>query len=253
MKKSLKLFTVVALALSCSVAAVACETTSNLKKEGWEEIVKYAKELSSYKVMLTTEQSGQDLITQTYSADLVRAEPRITYNKVGNEAGTIADEYILMDDEEETFRYSLEYNADVEMWRTVKRNVTPVEGEKNSAFVAFQRAYDLRVNMLGVIYYPEGKSDGVDFEGLYESLTYSRGTWKGEMAFNLSDTLYTGSVEVEYMPDNIDSFHANKNGLLFRIVLKTSAEGVSFKWTYDIQSWNSGFISNPPTNAEFVE
>ena len=258
MKKGLKVATALVLTLSCAVSGAACnlfegQTHSNLKKEGWEEIIEYAENLKTYRVILVTTKTGEDLISETYESDSERAEPRFTYNKAGNETGTIADEYIMMDAEEDTFRYSWEYNAASEMWRMVKRNVTPLEGEKDAAIAAFKREYDLRVDMLGVIYYPEGNSDGVELKELYDHLKYSQGIWKGEMAFNLSDTLYTGTVEVEYIPDTIESFRENSKGLLFRLTLTATTEGVTFKWSYDIQSHTSGFVVNLPTNAEFIE
>ena len=257
MKKSLKIATAFVLTAACAVGAAACnlfngKTKSNLTKEGWEEIVEYAENLKAYRVICTTETQGEDLISETFEADSERAEPRFTYNKVGNAAGTIADEYIMMDDEEDTFLYSWEYNGEAEMWRTVKRNITPADGEKDSAIAAFKNKYDLRVDMLGVLYSPAGNQDSVDLKGLYEHLTYTGGSWKGDMTFNLSDALYTGSVSVENIADNIESFRKNKNGLLFRLILTTSVEGTSFKWTYDIQGHTSGFVTNPPTNAEFV-
>ena len=257
MKKSLKIATAFVLTVSCAIGAAACnlfngKTKSNLTKEGWEEIVEYAENLKAYRVICTTEKQGEDLISETFEADLERAEPRFTYNKLGNAAGTIADEYIMMDDEEDTFLYSWEYNGEAEMWRTVKRNVTPSEGGKDAPFNDFKRKYDLRADMLGITYYPSGVAVGVDLKGMYGYLTYSQGKWIGDMAFNLSDALYTGSVSVENIADNIESFRKNKNGLLFRLTLTASAEGTSFKWTYDIQGHTSGFVTNPPTNAEFV-
>ena len=258
MKKGLKVATALVLTLSCAVSGAACslfegQTHSNLKKEGWEEIVEYAENLKTYRVILARTKTGEDLISETYECDSERAEPRYTYNKVGNAAGTIADEYILMDDEEDTFRYSREYDAASETWRTVKRNVTPLEGEKDAAIAAFTNEYDLRVDMLGVIYYPEGNSDGVGLKELYDYLKYTQGIWKGEMAFNLSDALYTGTVEVENIADTVESFRENPKGLLFRLTLTATTEGVTFKWSYDIQSHTSGFVVNPPIHAEFVE
>ena len=254
MKKLLKAATAFALTAACAVGAAACgETHSNLTKEGWEEIVGFAENLTAYRVILTTEKTGGDLISETYSADTERAEPRLHYEKLGNEAGTIADEYVMMDADQDTFRYSWAYSGDVQMWRWTKWNATPIEGEKNSAYVSFAQQHDLRPAMLDIIYYPEGNSDGVDLKGLYDHLKYSRGIWKGDMAFNLSDALYTGSVEVENMPDNIESFRKNTTGLLFRLTLTTITEGVSFKWVYDMQSWASGFITTLPTHAEFID
>ena len=258
MKKGFKVVTALLLATSCAVSGAACslfegQTHSNLKKEGWEEIVEYAENLKTYRVILAKTKTGEDVIVETYESDSERAEPRFTYNKVGNAAGTIADEYIMMDAEEDTFRYSREYDAANEMWRTVKRNVTPLEEEKDAAIAAFKHEYDLRVDMLGVTYYPEGNSDGVELKDLYDYLKYTQGIWKGEMAFNLSDALYTGTVEVENMPDTVESFRKNSKGLLFRLTLTTTTEGVTFKWSYDIQSHTSGFVVNPPSNAEFIE
>ena len=258
MKKVWKAVTALALTAACAVGAAACDlfsgkTKSNLTKEGWEEIVGFAENLQTYRVICTTEKTGADLISETYSADSERAEPRLHYEKLGNEAGTLSDEYVTMDAEGDTFRYSFAYSADFEMWRWIKWNATPLEEEKNAAYVAFQKEYDQRVDMLGILYYPAGNQDGVDLKGLYEHLTYSGGSWKGDMTFNLSDTLYTGSVEVQHIADSIEAFRSNATGLLFRLILTTTVEGVSYKWTYDIQSWASGFVISLPSNAEFID
>ena len=257
MKKAFTAIGCIALTAAFAVGAAACNlfegaTHSNLKKEGWEEIVEYAGNIKAYRTILTTECTGQDLISETFEADAERPQPRFHYQKLGNAAGTLAEEYIEMDSDQDSFRYSFDYSEQAQMWRWIKWNATPSDGEKDAAVTAFKTEYDLRVEMLNILFYPEGNSDGVDLKGLYDYLKYSGGKWKGDMAFNLSDALYQGSVEVENMPDNIESFRKNSTGLLFRLKLKTTTEGVTFQWTYDIQGCTNGFITTLPANAEFI-
>ena len=72
------------------------------------------------------------------------------------------------------------------------------------------------------------------------------------MEFELSGALRQCAVEVEHMPDNIESFRSNRNGLLFRLTVSTTINGESLKRSYDIQGWSSGFITTLPSNAEFI-
>ena len=254
MKKLLQTAGALALTAAFMIGAASCgETHSNLTQEGWEEIISYAESLTSYRVIFTTGKENEDLIVETFEADSERAEPRFTYNKVGNAAGTIADEYILMDQEKDTFRYSWDYSEEAQMWRWIKWNATPVEGEKDSAIAAFKNEYDLRDDFLGITYYPKGVEEGVGLKGMYSYLTYQHGKWVRDLIdFEYCGKRYTGFVEVENIADNIESFRKNQKGLLFSVWLTTTIDGVPCTWGYSIQSHTPGFVVNPPSNAEFI-
>ena len=254
MKKAFKIATAVALTAAFSVAAAACgETHSNLKKEGWEEIISYAQDISTYRVICTTVKQNEDLITETFEADLERAEPRLHYEKSGNSSGTLANEYAMMDSDQDTFRYSWDFSEDAQMWRWIKWNATPSEGEKNAAFVAFQKEHDLRDDFLGITYYPKGVEEGVDLKGMYSYLTYQHGQWVTDrIEFEYCGTRYTGHVDVENIADNIESFRSNKKGLLFNVWLTMTIDGVPCTWVYSFQSRTSGFVTTLPTYAEFI-
>ena len=254
MKKILKIATALALTISCAVGAAACDlfegnTHSNLTKEGWEEIVEYAENLKTYRVICTWEYGG-DLYSQTYESDIERPQPRLHYSMTSNLRGTITDEYLEMDADGDTFHYAWEHNDEITRW--TKWNETPSEGDKNAELINFQNKYDTRKSMLGYKYYVEGNTEGIGLKGLYDHLTYSRGLWVGDMEFEFSGASHQCSVEVENMPDSIESFRANKNGLLFRLKLSTTINGELHKWIYDIQNTTSGFITTLPANAEFV-
>ena len=168
MKKAFKAIYVFALTLACAVGAAACETKSNLTKEGWEEIVEYAENLTTYRVIRTWENEG-DVFSDTYESDTERTQPRLHYSMTSNFRGTITDEYLEMDADGDTFCYAWEHNEEVIRW--TKWNATPSEGDKNKTLIGFQNKYDLRKDMLGFTYYPEGNTEGVGLKELYDYLT----------------------------------------------------------------------------------
>ena len=237
MKNFPKIFASLALAAVCALSAAACATKSNLKQEGWEEIIDSSRQLGKYQIMLTTIATDADLISETYSADY--AAQTLKYNKVGNEAGTIEDKEIKIDSEGRVILREWKYDNEAMMSDWVTTDVTDTdaeeEAERTHAYNDFGAEYDLRNRLFGVVYYPAGAEDYVELKELYGYLKYSSGEWVADMDFVIGQTRYSGSVSV-WMPDTIESARNTLSsvGYLFKVTLATAVEGVAHEWIYTL-------------------